>query len=252
MKQQIYHGPRCIRVLAGSQEQITLPVYRQHWLEMLKATPLLPLLHLRRYLKNSLLVSNSLLLSNSLPSFLCPSQLVSGMPHRSFIKIPHLSSTSHSDLSFVVSLEGIHLPRRSLLVLPWWGELLLLFLHWLHRSNLDSRPQRCFCSGAQGGHEGKGRVESISCTHAAVLGVHRQMACQNHPLTRSSNEPCWGSRWLLQLLWTANSVKKRNACRVQAYSYTHPFLGGLSLSCIHGSSLQAGLGLGPVFDNINP
>ena len=113
-RQQTYHGPRCIRVLAASQEQITLPVCRQHSFEMLEATRLLPLLCLRGYLKTI-----SLLLSNSLLSSLCPSQLVSGMPHPSLIKVPRLSSASHFDLSLWSPRKSIYLPRRSLLLLPW-------------------------------------------------------------------------------------------------------------------------------------
>lgn len=173
------------------------------------------------------------------------------MPYPSLIKVPHLSSASHFDLYFIVSLEAIYLPRSSLLVLSWWEELLLLFLHHLHGSNFESCPQKCFCLGAQGSHEGRGRAETISHPHAAVLGVHRQMACQHHPTMRKSNEPCSGSCWLCSSSELQIVLKKKKCVQCKGIFYIHPLLGGLRLLCIHGSSLQTGLGLGPSFDNIS-
>lgn len=82
-------------------------------------------------------IPKKLLTPVKLSSFL-PLAFSSAMPHPFLIKTPHFSSTSHYDLSFVVSWEGINFPRCSLLVLPCWGELLLLFFHQLHGSNLDS------------------------------------------------------------------------------------------------------------------
>lgn len=94
---------------------------------------LLPFLNLRNYLK---ILSTPVKLSSCLPlPFLADIGHISSL----FPQDPHLSTASHFDLSFMVSLEGIYLPRHALLALLWGqGELLLLFIHHLIAASIAS------------------------------------------------------------------------------------------------------------------
>lgn len=75
----------------------------------------------------------------------------------------HISSFFPQDPSFIhcqplcsvlYGLPGRYLFTQACPPCPTLGEFLLLFIHRLHRSNLDSCPEGCVCPGTQATREG--------------------------------------------------------------------------------------------------
>lgn len=157
---------------------------RKHHFKMMEVTGLLPFLHLRNYLKN---LSTPVKLS--LVS-LCPSWLVSGTSHLSFLKIPPSSTASHFDQSFMVSLEGIYLPRHALLALLWGN--FSFSSSTVSTGQTLTLVQRDVSAQAPRPQGKEQNWEHLPHTYGSAQG-----SCQHHhPPPRSSSEPCSGSCWL--------------------------------------------------------